>query len=111
MPDPFESEVNYPPHQKSREPKYSHLQFNSQFTEDLGLMTWFYFACDYYWFDNELQIINQEFDWKPNKGRDKEQCPELTQLDWVMIVEDAIREELGLSNRESIIFESKIELK
>lgn len=105
-------EGNWPPAQKeSPQPKYKHIQFESQFTEDLGLMTWFWFAGDCYWDDGALQVVNQEFNWKPNKGRDKEQCPELTELDWTTIVSDAIREELELSNRTSIIFETKIELK
>lgn len=69
-----------------------------------------------YWIDSIFQIIADPIEWRvcndlEGQGLLVFGSPEIGNNDLRELIEQAIREEIGLSNRESIIFESKIELK
>jgi len=105
MPDPFESEVNYPPHQKSREPEYKDISFKGCLQDDDGDWFNYDFTGAYYYFEMTFHLVEATVE-----TRRLMPCV-IESLDLQYIISQAIREKLGLSNRESIIFESKIELK
>lgn len=99
-------EKNWPPAQKeSPEPKYKTLSFTSWFEDSLGIDFDYSFSCAYYYFDNYLRIVDAVV------SINKRNRPAVTQLELQNIISYDIRHEFDLSLRESIIFETQIELK
>lgn len=108
MPDRFESEVNYPPHQKeSPQPKYKTLSFESCIEDDLEDWCSYRFSANYYEHDNKIRIVEAQLD----SVKTGEDFPIITnENDWYWTVIIAMSEELRIGY-DSIIFECKIELK
>lgn len=106
MPDTKDFAPNNPVYQKeSPQPKYKKLSFTSWFEDSLGIDFNYSFSCAYYYFDNYLRIVDAVV------SISKRTRPAVTQLELQNIVSYDIRHEFDLSLRESIIFETQIELK
>lgn len=106
MPDVKDFAPNNPVHQKeSPQIKYDHLSFYGHLQDDLDNNYEYEFSGAYYYFDGMLRIVDATL------IMGQVLSPTVSQLELQNIIEFDIRSELRLSLRESIIFESKIELK
>jgi hypothetical protein len=104
--DPFESEVNYPPHQKSREPKYKTIFFFGELQDDLEDWYSYYFHGNYYEHEGMIRFVEAYV--SPADLSDL-RLPIIPDEELQNILRFDIREELNTDY--SIIFETKIELK
>lgn len=106
MPDAKDFAPNNPVYERSApEPKYKRLSLTSWFEDSFGIDFDYSFSCEYYYFDNYLRIVNAVV------SIEKKTRPAVTQLELQNIISYDIRHEFDLSLRESIIFETKIEIK